>query len=272
MNKIYLNPEEIKRLAPSVLRQADKGPQTGASDHYTFFTTVDVIDMFQKKGWGIIGVGQQNSKKNPETVKHVVHFHNKKFSEQLGCEVQISLVNSHDRSSKLRFVITVSNNITGNRIYTLNECEVRHMGHDYDLVKNNLKYLTDEIPNAYLQLEKFRAFNLGKEAMDEFAVRAIAIRYPEFIKPNGTIDEKKLRKATDISKFIELDEKFVTKNKLNMFDAFNFIHNRIIHGKTWSLKLNDDKPRVVRDASKDVRVTKNISQALWNLALELTTK
>ena len=72
--------EELKAKAPAVFRTAEQGAKAGASKHYQFIPTVDVIDDLSKFGWNIHDVAQQKSKTSPDTTRHLVRFRHEDFS------------------------------------------------------------------------------------------------------------------------------------------------------------------------------------------------
>lgn len=64
--------EELKAKAPAVFRTAEEGAKAGASKHYQFIPTVDVIDDLSKFGWNIHDVGQQS--RRPALIQPVTWF------------------------------------------------------------------------------------------------------------------------------------------------------------------------------------------------------
>lgn len=71
--------EELKTLAPSAFRSKEDGAEAGASKHYQFMTSNEVIDGLVGMGWNVFDAKQQKSKKNPETTKHMLRFRNENF-------------------------------------------------------------------------------------------------------------------------------------------------------------------------------------------------
>lgn len=262
--------EQLKTKAPSVFRTAEQGPCEKASDKYQFIPTLDVIDDLSKFGWNVYDVAQQNSKKNPDTTRHVVRFrHNSYGPGTVGENVpEIVFMNSHDRTKSMQFHIGIFRLVCSNGLVvadkTFGKLNLRHMGYSFDSVRSMITDLTSKLPRVFETIKKFESVTMTREDQISFAVKAFATRYPKFINDNGIVNK------SDVLSSVDVDSLLVPKRAEdapdNLWTTYNRIQEKIINGEFKHVG-DDNKIRQARPI-KNLGLGLKINESLWEVAEE----
>jgi len=265
--------EKIKELAPAAFRMPEQGAQNGVSKHYQFMTTAEIINGLGSMGWNVHNAMQQKSKKNPETTKHMLRFRHDEFGS-LGIKgnvPEILLVNSHDRTTSLNFHVGIFRVICSNGLVianeTFNKFSVRHMGTNFEDVKGLITNITENLPTVFNAINRFEGVILNDTAQTEFAMKAFAVRFPEYINPkNNELDVKKINKNVridDILKAVRPED-----NGADLWRTYNRVQEHLIKGG-FQHQGDGNKPRAARPIS-NIRMNVLINKGLWNLAEEFS--
>lgn len=261
--------ESLKELAPAVFRSKEDGAKLGASKHYEFMTTHEIVDGLADMGWNIRALSQQKSKKNPETTKHMVRFQNPNLVQDKvnGNVPEIVLVNSHDRTSSLNFHVGVFRLVCSNGLIvadsTINKFKVRHMGVNFDDIKNDIIETVKDLPDVYSKINKFERRILSEVEQKEFTTRAFALRYPQFIDPKSKLlDIERLNKSVNI--YDVLMPKISADYGNTMWQVFNRVQYNLINGG-FDCMVNGEKPRKSRPIT-NISTNVKINKGLWELA------
>jgi hypothetical protein len=263
--------EKIKELAPAAFRMPNQGAENGVSKHYQFMTTAEIIDGLGGMGWNVHNAMQQKSKKNPETTKHMLRFRHDEFGS-LGIKgnvPEILLVNSHDRTTSLNFHVGIFRVICSNGLVvadeTFNKFRIRHMGTTFAEVKGLITNITENLPTVFNAINRFEGVILNDTAQTEFAMKAFAVRFPEYINPkNNELDVKKINKNVridDILKAVRPED-----NGADLWRTYNRVQEHLIKGG-FQHQGEGNKPRAARPIS-NIRMNVLINKGLWNLAEE----
>lgn len=261
---------ELKKKAPSVFRTAEEGPCDKASSKYQFIPTLDVIEDLSKFGWNVYDVAQQNSKKNPDTTRHVVRFRHDSYSNYTsgGNIPEIVFMNSHDRTKSMQFHIGIFRMVCSNGLVvadkTFGKLNLRHMGYSFDSVRTMINDITAKLPKIFDSIKKFESTELTIEQQREFAIKAFATRYKDFIKDNGNVDKSGVLGAVDIDSLLVAYRPDDAPN--NLWTTYNRIQEKIINGNFKHIG-NDNKVRQARPI-KNLGLNLSINEKLWEVAEE----
>lgn len=258
---------DLKTAAPAVFRTKEEGAAPGASKHYKFITTLDIINDMSKLGWEVFTASQRNSKKAPDTTKHMVVFRSKQYG-QVGNHIpEILLINSHNRTSSFTFHVGLFRSISNTRLIINNETfanlNLRHMGYSFESIQNTINHITDSMPIIFNTINQFMGVNLSDEQQTKFALLSFSIRYPEYV------DEK--TNEVNMTKIIEhlnpaellLANRDADKNN-DLWHVFNRIQENLIggnFGKT-SAETKTRQPRAIVELGSNIKINKG----LWSLA------
>lgn len=260
---------ELKERVPSAFRMPQEGAANGVSKHYKFMTTMDIVDILSGMDWYVHSARQQNSKVSPETTKHTLTFRNPMFgSVGLNGNIpQIILVNSHDRTSSLAFYLGIYRLICSNgavvQTKSINSYSVRHMGTDFNTIKQIISEITESFPIVFESISKFNNRLMTPIEQREFAIRSLAVRFPEYIKPEtGLIDINTIQASIDLDSFMGALRPEDRGNTL--WTVFNKAQEKLIKGG-FNRIGDSGKSRAVRPITNILTDVK-VNQGLWSLA------
>lgn len=258
---------ELKSAVPAVFRTKEEGAAPGASKHYKFITTLDIIDDMSKLGWNVFTASQRNSKKAPETTKHMVVFRSKEYAQVGGHIPEILLINSHNRTSSFTFHVGLFRSISNTRLIVNNDTfanlQLRHMGYSFESIKATISKITAHIPDLFDSINLFMGVNLTLDQQTEFALQSFAIRYPEYT------DEK--TGIVNMAKIIEhlKPEQLLSANRDSdkaddLWHVFNRIQENLIGGnfQRTSAETKTRQPRPIVELGSNIKINKG----LWSLA------
>lgn len=256
--------EEIKIQAKAVFA---KSPVKEVSKHYTFVPTTQLISDFKRLGWYVDRVKQQNSRKNPEHTKHLLVFRSDKFPEFNGIRVELVTVNAHDRTSSFIFMIglfrfiCINGLIVGDK--TFESLRIRHIGYSFKQVEQLTKTILKNMPSVIGWVVRLQSFNLFPEAQREFAIKAVATRFKEYVDKEGNVDVVAIEKA------INIDELLIPHRKEDEGDSiwavYNRIQERLIKGNWQRISQKDNISRRVRPVAC-IKLDIDVNKSLWQLA------
>jgi hypothetical protein len=270
-----LTKDKMRVLAPAVFRTREEGPADGASlkeNGYQFCTTADIIEDLKKLGWSVVGVAQQNSKKNPETCKHKVVFQHKTLTGD-GINVpQLILVNSHDRTSSFVFHLAILTRyerhmICGNEEYE--RFSIRHLGYNFDeVVRPMIEKIMLEFPKAMALIKMFEKINVKKAQQEEYIHKALVTRYTKFSDPfSEKIFTEELESTFDISEFLTPLEGNTTKN---LWGLYLNVHQKLLGGD-FTLMREDGRIIKARELS-NIRAEIITNKAMWNMTEDFSKR
>ena len=263
--------DQLKELAPAAFRTPEQGAERGVSKQYQFMTTAEIIDGLSGMGWNAHSATQQKSKKNPETTKHMIRFRHDDFGS-LGVKgniPEILFVNSHDRTCSLNFHVGIFRLICSNGLVvadtTFDKFRVRHMGTKFSEVKHMITDITKKLPTVFSAIDRFEHVILKDNAQEEFAMRAFAIRFPEYIDvKTNQVDYAKVQKnvnVNDILKAVRPED-----NGADLWRVYNRVQEHLIGGGFQHIGQTN-KAKATRPIT-NIRMNMLVNKGLWTLAEE----
>jgi hypothetical protein len=146
---------------------------------------------------------------------------------------------------------------------TFNKFRIRHMGTTFTEVKGLITNITKNLPTVFNAINRFEGVILNDTAQTEFAMKAFAIRFPEYINPKtNALDVNKINKNVridDILKAVRPED-----NGADLWRTYNRVQEHLIKGG-FQHQGEGSKPRAARPIS-NIRMNVLINKGLWNLA------
>lgn len=179
-------------------------PAPTVSDRYRFISTREYLDALEDRGWSIAYASQVNSRKrSPEHAKHLVTLRHRDLAARrpdLGSVIpQINLLNSHDGSSRVRFIYGVMRLICSNGLMVGSQLEgvtFRHTASALEVAQ----VLTDDffarVGKIESSIERWADTDLSPEQALDLATKARNLRFGD----NSPVDPSSLlvsRRAAD---------------------------------------------------------------------------
>jgi hypothetical protein len=232
---------------------------------------VDVIEDLSKFGWDIYDVAQQKSKTSPDTTRHLVRFRHKDFGAVglKGNIPEILFVNSHDRTSALTFHVGIFRLICSKGLVvadkTFDKFRVRHSGTKFSEVKAMITEITANLPKVFTTINKFEHVILNEEAQREFAMKAFAVRFPEYIDiKTNLVDFNKVNKNVAVDEILKAVRP--EDNGADLWRVYNRVQEHIMKGGFQHIGENN-KSKATRPIS-NIRLNVLINKGIWSLAEE----
>ena len=179
--------DQLKGIVPAAFREKNAGAATGASKHYQFMTTSEVISGLNKMGWNVTDARQQKSKEHADTTKHMLRFRNETFGTlgKNGNVPEILFINSHDRTTSLNFHVGIFHVIGSKHFVVADESfdkfRIRHMGTTFEQVQLIINNITEKLPEIFETINRFDGIMLDEREQEELAMLSLAIRFPEYL-------------------------------------------------------------------------------------------
>lgn len=267
--------DNLKELAPAAFRTPEQGAEHGVSKKYQFMTTAEIIDGLSSMGWNPYTATQQKSKKNPETTKHLIRFRHNDFgiSGINGNVPEILFVNSHDRTCSLNFHVGIFRLVCSNGLViadkTFDKFRVRHMGTKFSEVKSIIIDITEKLPTVFSAINRFEGITIGGDMEKEFAMKALAIRYPEYVdEKTNEVKFDKIQKSVNVDDLIRPVRS--DDYGSDLWRAYNRIQEHIVKGGFQRVGLTN-KAKATTEL-KNIRMNLLVNKGLWSLTEDYATK
>lgn len=262
--------EEIAAVAPAAF---STGATPKASDRYSFVSTVDLLNAFEKLGW-MPHSTKQLGKGNDLYSRHLIRLNN----DELGflplksdkVKPQIIIDNSHDRTSNVMahmglFRLVCTNGLVVAMPGMYSSIKLRHIGIDF----NELKKLSEVIAVQYntvgKHISEMQEIILDADQQEEFVMKAVAYRDPKtYIKEDGTIDFASVTARVNPVQILEPLRGEDKKDDL--WTIFNIAQEKMVKGLFEKQNASGRKssPRGITNVGRSLEFNK----VLWSIAEE----
>ena len=260
-NTEFKSLEELKDICPTIF--TEKG-SSNTSDKYVHIPTENVIRDMETLGWFVVDAKQVKTRVEAKKgfQKHLVVFRNPDMKIECDGDTvfpQILISNAHNGTSSFKFQTGIYRMICENGLIVATEefdnISIRHMGYDYDTLKDTIKTIVSKLDLTVESMNKMVNTQLQEDKILELAEKMLNTRIEG---TKNTID------------FTSVDEVNASQRKEDtggdLWSTFNRIQENIIEGnfkyKTAKGKLRFARP--VKNFQQDVELNKK----MFNLALE----
>jgi hypothetical protein len=258
--------EELKKMAPAAFSRTVSPILT---DRYSYFSTEDFLQAFEKLGWKPYSVKQNGA--SPYS-RHIIRLINPDFGflPVKGDKIrpQIIIDNSHDGFTKaqihlglLRLVSTSGLVIAIPGLST--NVKWLHVGVDQKVMIEMIADIVEQYRIVGAHVSNMQQVSLTEDQKQEFAIKAIAYRDPrKYIDADGTINEAAIHSSLDIHDIYEPIRPQDESDDL--WTLFNVVQERTIKGmfEMTSPKGRKSSPRVITNGKRNLEYNKK----LWILA------
>jgi hypothetical protein len=240
------------------------------SDRYKFVSSSDIVDAFSWHGWYPSKVVQVKVRTpyREGYQKHTIRFRQSNGKSLVPNEIvfpEIILVNSHDGSSPVIFLVGLWRQICANGLVT-SESSISyrylHRGDVNSFIKNTITYIVAKFPALAKYIETLDAIDLTPEERGAYVASALSLKYDfsELMKKNKTVDPVSLlvpRRRQD-----EGD---------SLWKVFNVVQEKLTKGGRFLIRTDKEgrevsgKARGIMDISEDIR----LNRSLWILTEQM---
>jgi hypothetical protein len=256
-------------LNPITIQSAlSSSPASTTSSKYKFFDSKILASSLLQKGWRVHIETEahvlKESKKGFQ--RHMIVFKNPEYSSVEG-DLQIVLRNAHDSSCAVEIFtgfmrIACANQLFSRNLGTGSLIKVRHTGEDMqDKVLKGFQGMIDFLPTYHTLINQLKNRILSHIEMNEFARRAVQIRFRE--KDPNTFK-------------VNLDEVLKSERDQDDLDCawnvFNRTQEKLLgRGLQYSILGKDGKWRITTTRKiKSMNTLPEINDELMDLILEIS--
>jgi hypothetical protein len=259
--------EQILTATPAVFATS---PVAEVTNRYTFIPTSKLLEDFKKLGWYVTRARQQKSSKQSLYVKHMLVLRNPIFPAINGNQPELLIVNSHDRTTAFRFMIALFRFICENGLVVADKVfesipRIRHIGYDFEDVEQLTTGMAERMPNLIGAITNLSSVQLSKDQQMEFAIRALATRFTEYVDDNKKINEQAIIKAIDVPAILRPLR--VEDEGDDVWRVFNRLQERLLKGGFQRIGTKDARSKRVRPIT-NIKLDVDVNQTLWQMANE----
>jgi hypothetical protein len=196
-----LSREQLTRHVPSAY--AEKA-FSGTSSRYAFFPTDNVVEALRESGWAPVIVQQQTARAEERHgfQKHLIRFHRR---EELGrailhdSRLELVLMNSHDGGCAFRLFAGVFRLVCSNGLVvseaSFGAISIRHTHRTVEQVVDASQKIAHNSDGIGSRIDAFRQRHLSEPERNDFATRALALRYDSAaeapVRPSFVLEPKR---------------------------------------------------------------------------------
>lgn len=257
--------EEIQIAAPAVYALH---PIKEVSEKYTFIPTTQLIDDFAKLGWYVDRARQQRSK-NPIYTKHLLVFRSPKFTAINGYFPELVTVNSHDRTASFNFMIGLFRTICINGLIvadkTFESFRIRHIHYNFADLEELMNTMLANMPKVIGWVNKLQSTFMTEDQQREFAMKAIAARFKEYVNDEGVVNEVAIYKSINVEEFLKPWRE--EDDNASIWAVYNRVQEKLMKGGFQRVGTKDNRAKRVRGIT-NIKLDVDMNKALWQLANE----
>lgn len=255
----FLTMEQIKEKAKSIFA---KNGSSNTSEKYSHIPTNKIIEDMSKLGWGVSDVKEVRARKNAGYQKHLVVFRNNDIiiNGEDGDTVfpQILLTNSSDGKNSFTFRAGLFRLVCENDLVISTQdfadLKIRHFGYGFEELQKTISLIVEKLPLTVESMNKFKQTQLTNNQIEEFAKKALEVRFGE---------EEIKRITINYSEFIKPTRKEDEGNDL--WSVFNRVQEKIINGDfNYGYSTKTRKARKIKNFNQDI----TLNTKLYELATE----
>ena len=262
--------DDLREHAPAAFATA---PSEKVSNRYSFVSTVELLNAFEKLGWFPNSVKQMGKGKD-DFSRHMVRLNNPNLGfmdlQTDKVKPQIIIDNSHDRTSNIMahmglFRLVCTNGLVISMPGMHSSIKLRHIGIDF----NELKQLSEVIANQFTtvgtHIGEMQNTILNQSQKEEFVIKSVAFRDPgTYLKEDGTINISEVTSRVNPMRI--LDPVRGEDKREDLWTVFNVVQERLVKGEFEKTNPSGRRssPRGITNAARNIEFNK----LLWSIAEE----
>ena len=244
------------------------------TDRYSYFSTEDFLNAFEKLGW-LPYTAKQNGA-NPYS-RHVIRMHNPDMGPIPinGDKIlpQLLLDNSHDGFTKAQIHLGAFRFVCENGLVIAipglaTSIKFLHVGVNQKEMIETIADHAEQLRSVAPHVAEMQLVNLEEDQKRDFAMKSLALRDPQkFLNPDKTLNTSAIESVVEIEDIYEPVRPQDEKDDL--WTVFNVVQERTVNGEfeTTDKKDNKRKARPITNAKRGLEFNKK----LWSLAEEFMT-
>jgi hypothetical protein len=239
------------------------------SNRYTFIPTTRLIEDLKSFGWNVQRARQQRSK-NSEYTKHMLVFRNsEEFPAKNGYHLEIITVNSHDRTASFNFMIGIFKLVCSNGLVVADKVfeafRIRHIHYNFEDIAALVNTMTANMRAIQKVVAKLQNVQMTDAQQNEFAIKAIASRFKEYVNDEGVINVRAIKHAIDLDDFLRATRE--EDDNASIWSVYNRVQEKLMKGGFHRIGTKDERKKIVRPVT-NIKLDVDMNKSLWQLANE----
>lgn len=271
-----LSPDELRRIAPSVFAETAR---PGVSTRYTFISTAQVVELLDAEGWSAVRASQQRVRlENREGFQmHELRFARRADLDRETFAVgdtrpELILQNAHDGTRAYRIDAGLYRLVCRNGLTVADaqfaHVAIRHVDVSPEKFAAAAQAVAQGTPRVLAVVARWQAVPLSDPARQEFARRAIALRWDAADNATRLITPRKLLAPVRYG-----------DHATDLWTTFNVVQERLCRGGVRYAGNVPAEPgaifptHFVRNTTRPVvslSEGQKLNKALWALAEEFS--
>lgn len=248
--------DTIKSVCPAAFQPA---PHQRTSESYTPIRTVDIIEKLTNSGFGVSGAQQKDTRRKEDMnfCRHVLRVRSlEAFNKPAICDStpEVIIVNGHDGLTSYQVQLGLFRFVCANGLMVGEQFETFSISHRGDII-DEVMDATQKCWEALPRLEEWVAnankVKLTKPKQNEFAERAMQIRYKDKkpFEPTSLLEAKRDEDGGNV-----------------LWNVFNRVQENLMRGGQTGVSANGRRStmRPIGRVTRDVEYNRK----LWDLASE----
>lgn len=255
-----LTVDQLRNAAPSAFAET---PMVGVSDRYSYFSTVQAVELFAAQGWAPVKATEKSVRLEERRgfQSHMIRFARR--TDLVNFNVhdtrpEIVLTNSHDRSSAFHIDAGLFRKVCSNGLVVEDTkfagIAIRHVDVAAESFINAARQMTEHAPALLDSVKHWQSVTLTPAARFEFARKAVEIRW-------GAELEGQLQGLQPVD---VLQNRRTADSSSDLWTTFNVIQENLIKGTRYRPLTEFSRRRTRKVSSPAVDIT--VNKRLWALA------
>lgn len=236
------------------------------SDRYSHVTTQDVLTQLESRGFKVTNTVLTKPKKTEREgfQKHMLRLSHVDLESQFknvgDSRPELVLVNSHDASTSIRFLIGVYRLVCANGLIvgnTYGGVSIRHTGDVWSKIDKGLEDVTKRVPLVAETIQRFSSIQLNESKTLELTREAVKLIVPQNAVNVNLNSALRVRRGDDSSQ--------------DLWTVYNRIQESLIRGGVQYQSETRDEKNIVSIRNNTSRAIKSIdrqvdvNRGLWDL-------
>lgn len=263
-----LSREDLKSNVPAAFAEH---PHPDRTDRYSFISTIDLLDTFEKIGWTPYSAKQHGQN---EYGRHIIRLSNPDFGYLpiKGDQVKphILLDNSHDGYTPATLHLGLFRLVCSNGLVVAipgmsTEIKFRHINMDKAELIRILSETAEQYRGVASHISNMQQRVLTNDEREQFVIKALGLREPEsFLKEDKSIDLSVLTGSLNPKTLLEATRP--EDNSSDLWTTFNLIQEKTVKGlyERKSRTGRKSSPRELTNLARNLEFNKK----LWGIAEE----
>ena len=231
-------------------------PHGSRSNRYHFISTLEVVEALEKKGFQVEHArAARASEAYQGFQRHEVQFGSSALPVDKVKRMQLSLVNSHNGKSGFSFGLRVFVKVCSNGLYCFNQLagvKLRHAGKGLESLGWHVDQVLDQAARVWALMGSMEAVCLDPIQQEQFAARAVGLRWDSRTGPEIPYDPKLLLEGFRLA-----------QQDATVWNVYNRVQSNLLQGQEYRVLDEEGRPcfrktRRITALDRELRINRSL--------------